>query len=128
VLDATGSIDVGLVAVAADTARLLGRVSELGDPLDDDVDPDDGARVGSSALDMPEESALPPVDVSGVVDPLDMAGGALGEPGSSARDTKINTMLKTPTVPIPFCKCRILTTYLSSSGRLRFARSRSDIS
>lgn len=130
VLDATGPIgeDLDAVAAAADTARLLGRATEFGDPLDDDVDIDDGAIVGSSTLDMPEDGALLAIDVSGVVDPLAMAGGALGEPGSSARDTKINTMPKTAVVPIPFCKRRILTTYLNSLGRLSFARSRSDIS
>jgi hypothetical protein len=128
VVDATGSIGVELDAVAADTARLLGPATELGDPLDDDVEIDDCGIVGRSALDMPEESALPAVDVSGVVDPLVMAGGALGEPGSSARDTKINTMPKTAAVPIPFCKRLMLTTYLNSLGRLCFARSHSDIS
>jgi hypothetical protein len=106
----------------------LGRATEFGDPLDDDVDIDDGAIVGSSALDVPEDSALPAIDVSGVVDPLVMAGGALGESGLSAKDTKINTMPKTAAVPIPFCKRRTSTTYLNSLGRLDFARSRSDIS
>src|SRR6202035_3832802 len=91
VLDATGPIGVDLDAVA-DTVRLLGRATEFGDPLDDDVDIDDGAIVGSSALDMPEDSALPSIDVIGVVGPLVMAGGALGEPGLSAKDKRINTM------------------------------------
>jgi hypothetical protein len=92
------------------------------------VDTDDGARLGSGAPDMPGESALPPVDVSGVVGPLVVDIGALGEPGSSARYTKIDTMPKRQAIPSPFCKCRILTTYVSSLGRSRVVRSRSDIS
>jgi hypothetical protein len=119
-----------------DSARLLVLVSELGDPLDDDDDDDDdvgdgdgdGAMIGGRALDTPELGTLPLVDVSGVVSPLVTADGAPGEPGSSARYTKIKTMPKRPTIPIPFWICRILTTYLNSSGRLRFARSRLDIS
>jgi hypothetical protein len=113
-----------------DTARLLVPLSELGDPLDDDdgVDTDDGAMIGSGTLDKPESSALPLVDVSGVVGPLATADGTTGEPGSSARYTKINTIPKTPATPITFCKCRILTTYLNSFGGLRFTRSRLDIS
>jgi len=122
VLDATGSIGADFDPGADDTARLLVRVSELGDPLDDDVGTDDGASVGGSALDLPEEGALPPVGVGSVVGPLVMAGGAVGEPGSTARNTKINAMPKTPAIPIPFCQLGILTTDLNSLGRLRFAR------
>ena len=101
-LVATGSIDVGFDLGADDTARLLVLVGELGDPLDDDVDADAGAMTGSRALDTPELGALPLVDAGGVVGPLVMADGTAGEPGPSARYTKINTMPTTPAIPMPF--------------------------
>jgi hypothetical protein len=102
VLVATGSTGVDFDPGADDTARLSVLVSELGDPLDDDVDADDGAMTGSRALDTPELGAFPLVDASGVVGPLVMADGTPGEPGSSARYTRINKMHTTPAIPIPF--------------------------
>ncbi|HVA07170.1 MAG TPA: hypothetical protein VNG12_10555 [Acidimicrobiales bacterium] len=116
VLGATGSIDVDLDPGAGATAPLV-RVGELGDEsFEEGGDADDDPRIGNGAPAMPEESALPPVDVSGVVDTLDMAVGALGEPGSSPKYAKIATMPKTPAIPIPFCRCRILNWYLNSLG------------
>jgi hypothetical protein len=71
---------------AGDPARLLVRIGELGDALNDDADgdTDDGARVGKRAPDTPEENALPLV-ASGPEGSFGTADGALGGPGSSAR-------------------------------------------
>ena len=117
VFGTTGPIDVDVDPGAGAAARWLVRVGELGDDWLEEVgDTDEDPRIGNGAPAMPEESASPPVDVSGVVDTLDMAVGALGEPGSSPKYAKIATMSKTPVIPIPFCRCRILNWYLNSLG------------
>jgi hypothetical protein len=84
---ATGLIGADLGPGADDAARLLVRVTELGDPPDDDdVNTVDGARIAGRALETPEGSALPLVGVSGAEAPLVTAdGGAAGEPGPGAR-------------------------------------------
>ena len=117
VLGATGRINVDVDPCAGAAARWLVRAGELGDDSLEEVgDTDEDPRIGNGDPAMPEESALPPVDVSGVVETLDMAVGALGEPGSSPKYTKIATMPKTPAIPIPFCRCRMLNWYLHSLG------------
>jgi hypothetical protein len=140
VLDAPGFSDADFGRGADDTAPVLELVVELAGPLDNDDDDDDdddgnvdGATIGSRALDgrraldTPELGGLL-VGASGVVGSPVTADEVLGEPGASARYTKINTMPNRPAIPIPFCKGRILTTYPHSRGRSRFACIGLDIS
>jgi hypothetical protein len=126
VSDAGGSLVVVLNAVVACNGALLRMVGGvvpavlgsvpvwllvcvggLSEPLDDGVDVAVAAIVDGGAVNKPEAAAPSPVSVSGVVDPLALAGlGAVGgEPGSSAKDKRITTMPKTDAVPIPFCRC-----------------------
>jgi hypothetical protein len=132
-LSAGGSAGVDFDAVAVDAggsllSLLLERVSEFGDPLDDDAGVDDDGIVRSGVIDLLGKNPLLPVELSGVVGPLAMGSGSVGEPGPSARETKINTMPATPRVPIPFCTRRTFTGCVIFLCRLRFARRRSDIS
>ena len=129
VLDLTGTMDVDLDAGEDAAARLLVRVTgRSDDSLEEAVTTGDDPRIGSGTAARPEEGVSPPVKVNGAVGRLDTAVGALGEPGSSPKYVKIDTMPKRPAIPIPFCRCRILNWYLNSLGGLRIARSRSDIS
>ena len=115
-------IVVGVVAAVWDLVpmSLLVLVGDFDEPLDDDVDV--SATVDDGAVDMPEGSAPLAFGVDVVVVPLVMrapevvgAGpGAPGsEPGSNAISNKITTMTKPDAIPIPFCRCRIFTFFIS---------------
>jgi hypothetical protein len=93
------------VVLASVPVSLMVCVGGLSGSLDDGVDVAVAAIVDGGAVDKPETGPPSPVSVSGVVDPLALAGlGAVGgEPGSSAKDKRITTMPKADAVPIPFC-------------------------
>jgi hypothetical protein len=115
----------GLVEIAAAVWDLvpvssLVLVGDFDEPLVEDVDV--GATVDDGAVDMPEGSAplafgvdvvvVPPV--IGAPEVVEAGPGAPGsEPGSNAISKKITTMTKPDVIPIPFCRCRIFTFFIS---------------
>jgi hypothetical protein len=95
-------------------------VGGFGEPLDKDVDV--CAAIDEGAVDLPEGSAPLAFGVDVVVVPLVIEGlevvkAGLGtpgnEPGSKAKSNRITTMAKPEAIPIPFCRRRIFTFFIS---------------
>jgi hypothetical protein len=85
VLGVTTTVGVVRDAVGAGAARSLECAGEPGDPVDVAVAVEEGALVPGGALGVSGESALPPVDFTGIAVPPAEAGGVLGEAGLRAK-------------------------------------------
>lgn len=95
---------------------------DFDEPLVEDVDV--GATVDDGAVVMPEGSAPLPMALGAdvvvvplVVEGLEVVRTELGtpgsEPGSNAKSSRSTTMTKPDAIPIPFCRRRIFTFFIS---------------
>lgn len=83
--DVAGAVDANFAVVAADDACWFERAIETPEPLEAEGVTRDGARVGGSAMEVPEGSESLLIDVGGAEDALAGGGVVSEEPGSSAR-------------------------------------------